>query len=146
MTSYDWLWQKMTRLLKDQNPFVGLLRMKLEALREGEAELSMPVIPEIHTNLFGAAHGGALASLADTVMGVACATKGSRVVTIDMNINYIQSAPAGEAVKACGRVIHHGKTTAVVEAEILDGDGQLLAKARGTFFVVGPLEQDDHGV
>jgi len=142
MTDYDWLWKKLTKLY-DRNPFVGLLRMKIEALREGEAELSMPVIQEVHTNLFGVAHGGSLASLADTVMGVACATKRSRVVTIDMNINYIQSAPSGESVKARGWIIHHGKNTMVVEAEILDGSGQLLAKARGTFFVVGQFEQDD---
>lgn len=117
MTDYDWLWQKLTKLY-DRNPFVGLLRMKIEALREGEAELSMPVIQEVHTNLFGVAHGGSLASLADTVMGVACATKRCRVVTIDMNINYIRSAQAGDMMNARGWVIHHGKNTIVVEAEI----------------------------
>ena len=43
-----------------------------------------------------------------------------------------------------GKVIHQGRNTMVVEAEICDGNGSLLAKARGTFFVVGKFEGENN--
>lgn len=124
----------------DSNPFVHMLDMKITALREGEAEISMPVDPSKHTNLYSSLHGGAAASLADTAMGIACATMGKRVVTIDLNINYIRNAAANEIVHASGKVIHSGRQTMVVEAEILDNSGKLVAKSRGTFMVIGKFD------
>ena len=120
----------------ESNPYVLFLRIAIAELSENEAILTMPVATE-HTNLFGVAHGGALASLADTAMGVACATTGKKVLTIDMNMNFIRSALVDTPLKAVGRVIHNGRHTLVAEAEIVDGAGQLLLKSRGTFFTTG---------
>lgn len=127
----------------DHNSFVRLLEMSIVEMGEGEAVLTMPVDPAKHTNLYHALHGGALASLADTVMGVACATLGNRVVTIDMNINFIKSAGKGDTVCATAKVIHAGRQTMVVESEMRDGGGSLLGKARGTFMVIGRFEAAD---
>lgn len=123
--------------LYSHNPFVGLLQMKIVELREGAAELSMPVTSDKHTNLYNIAHGGALASLADTAMGMACATTGKKVVTLDMNLNYIRSAECQQAITASAALIHNGSQTMVAEADIFDGMGNLLVKARATFFVTG---------
>ncbi len=126
--------------LYDSNPYVGVLRMKLEDIQIGAATLSMPVIQEIHGNLYGMAHGGASASLADTAMGVVCVTLGKRVVTLEMNINYLYSATPGDTITAFAKAIHDGQHTLVVEAELKDAAGRLLAKARGTFFVIGSFD------
>jgi 1,4-dihydroxy-2-naphthoyl-CoA hydrolase len=131
--------QRLTRIY-DQNPYVRLLDITIVAMEGGRAELHMPVIQEKHTNLFGVAHGGALASLADTAMGVACATTGNRVVTIDMNINYIRSAESQRIITAIGVVIHQGRNTMVAEASMVDEAGVLFAKARGTFYIMGKFE------
>ncbi|MCX7781916.1 MAG: PaaI family thioesterase [Negativicutes bacterium] len=127
--------QHLLKIYK-HNPFVCLLEMTIEDLAEGMVEFSMPVREDKHTNLFSMAHGGAIASLADTAMGVSCATLNKRMVTLDMNINFIKSAKPGETVRATGRVIHNGSKTMVAECEIRGEEG-LLAKARGTFFVTG---------
>ena len=87
----DQLRQRL-RNLYDHNPYVALLEMQIIDLQDGRAELAMPVRSDKHTNLYQAAHGGAMASLADIVMGVACATRGIRVVTLEMNINFFRSA------------------------------------------------------
>lgn len=137
----DRLKEKLHNLYK-RNPFVGLLQMKVEDVKEGEATLAMPIIQAIHGNLYGMAHGGATASLADTAMGLACVSLGKRVVTLDMNINYIYGAADGETMTAVAKVVHNGQHTVVVEAEHRDTAGRLLAKARGTFFVVGSLDPD----
>lgn len=135
--------QKYLPMIYERNSFVRLLDMEITSLKEGEAVITMPVNPDKHTNLYNAVHGGAVASLADTVMGVACATTGNRVVTIDLNINYIKNAAAHETITATGKVIHCGRQTMVVEAEVLAGDAnRLIAKARGTFMVIGRFDEE----
>jgi len=124
------------------NPFVDLLQISIVGLEEGMAKLIMPIIAAKHTNLFNVAHGGALASLADTAMGVACATTGKKVVTLDMNMNFIRAAEPQEAITAIGRIVHNGGSTIVAETDIVDGMSNLLLKARGTFFVTGTFLQD----
>jgi len=126
--------------LYEQNSYVNLLEMNIVKLDEGYAELSMP-IKNKHTNLYNIAHGGALASLADTSMGVACATAGKKVVTLEMNMNFIKSAVPKVILKGIGKVIHNGKSTMVVEGHILDGQDNIIATARGTFFVTGVFEE-----
>lgn len=137
----DWLVIHLNEAY-DKNPYLRLLEMKINQLEKGKAILSMPIIANKHTNLYGVVHGGAVASLADTAMGVACATLGNRVVTIDMNINYIRSGQAGTAIIGVGEVIHAGRHTMVVDCEIRDDQDNLLAKARGTFYVIGRFERD----
>ena len=122
------------------NPFVNLLEIKLSHIEPGFAELQMPVHQSKHTNLYHVAHGGAMASVADTAMGVACASLGRRVVTLELNMNFIKSAGSGTQVRAMGRVIHNGRHTLVVECDVLDADEVVLLKARGTFFVVGQFD------
>ena len=119
------------------NPFVTLLKMKITDLEEGAAKMEMPVLDDMHTNLFNVAHGGALSALADTVMGVVCATLRKKVVTLEMNLNYIRAATPQTAIRASGTLLHNGNRTIVAEAEIVDGANALLLKARATFFVLG---------
>lgn len=122
------------------NAFVNLLDMKLAHIEPGRAELTMPVDPVKHTNLYNMAHGGALASVADTAMGVACASLGRRVVTLDLNMNFLKASAGGTEVRAVGRVIHNGRQTLVVECDVFGADSAVLVKARGTFFVVGQFD------
>lgn len=122
------------------NKFVNLLGMELVSASRGGIVLSMKIDGEKHTNLYRVVHGGAMASLADTAMGVCCATMGSRVVTLSFNMNFIRNIEAGSVVKAIGSIIHHGRRTMVAEAELVNEEGKLLCKASGTFFVIGEFE------
>ena len=136
------------RYFKDvyrDNVFVKLLEMKLDHIEPGFAELTMPIDPLVHTNLYQMAHGGALASIADTTMGIACASLGRRVVTLELNMNFIKTAGPGTLVRAKGRVLHNGRRTLVVECDVLDGGGAVLIKARGTFYVVGQFDIVSNG-
>ncbi|MDU4960569.1 MAG: PaaI family thioesterase [Sporomusaceae bacterium] len=122
------------------NPFVNLMQMDIADIGPGKAVITMPVAREIHTNLYGVAHGGALAALADTAMGIACATLKRRVVTLELNLNYIKAAAVQAALQATATVIHNGSRTIVAECDIADGSQALLIKARATFFVIGQFE------
>lgn len=135
MTSLALLKDHLHRICSE-NPFVTLLQMQIIELEEGKAVLSMP-IKNKHTNLYNSAHGGALASLADTTMGLACATTGKKVVTLDMNLNYIRNIPYQESLTAVGTLIHNGSRTMVAETDIFNSTKQLVVSARATFFVTG---------
>ena len=81
--------------------------------------------------------GAALFSLIDTAMGQASHSLGDggpSSVTLECKINYIR--PVSEGSVLChAKVLHAGRRTQVVEAEVLQGD-KLVAKAQGTFACV----------
>lgn len=123
--------------LYERNPHVGLLGMRLESGDEKHCIFSMELIKEIHGNAHNQAHGGALVSLADTTMGAGCAFFNKKVVTLNIQMSYFSSAPLGSKIYAKATVLHNGRTTIGVEADIVDEKGKILAKSTGTFFVIG---------
>ncbi len=120
----------------DKNPFARLMEMEILKLSEGEARLELSIRKDL-TNVYEIAHGGALMSLGDMAMGAACLTYGKKVVTLEYSMNFIHSVAVGTKVQAVGKVIHNGSKTMVAECDLLDGEGKLLGRAHGTFFVVG---------
>lgn len=119
--------------------FLGL---RLTALEEGKAGCAMTAAPK-HSNIYGTVHGGTFAAVADFAMGVACVTTGKRVVTIDMNVSYIKSAPAGSRLKAVGEVVSRGKRIMRAEGKIFCGD-LLLARAQASYYVTGEFHAGDY--
>lgn len=126
----------------DRNYFAKYLGMEIVEIGKGDCCVSM-LVTHKHINIRGVIHGGAIVSLADMSMMLACATMGKHTVTLDLNINFVRRVREGDIVKAFPQVIHKGKTTMVVRGSILDAKGQLLAEARGTFFVTGDYTPDD---
>ena len=120
---------------KDSN-FSRLLGIRILRAENGEAELRM-AMQEQMLNLHGRMHGGALYSLIDTALGQASHSlfggeAGS--MTLECKINYIRAVAEGE-VRCVAKVLHAGRRTLVVEADIHQGD-KLVAKAQGTFACV----------
>lgn len=109
--------------------------MGLKITYLGPGIAGMKKIPNIKFSTEGGrVHGGVLATLADTVMGVAAATINGQVYrTVDMNINYFAPAFEANELTAEGLVIHPGNTIAVVEGSLFNNEGKLIAKSRGTF-------------
>lgn len=99
-------------------------------------EASLEIGPNA-LNPYGMLHGGACYTLADCACGCACRTDGRRYVTLHGGIDYIRSARSGQ-VTARARVRHRGRTTCLVDAELLDQDGALLATGTFTFFCIEP--------
>ena len=82
-------------------------------------------------------HGGVIFSLVDITMGLACSGAHGfdrQSVTIECKINYLRSVSDGD-VLCIAKVIHPGRRTFVVEADVMQGD-KLVAKAQGTFAVL----------
>jgi uncharacterized protein (TIGR00369 family) len=117
-------------------PFFGYLGMSVVRATREEAVVRMEV-PAALLSPFGPAHGGAIAALIDTAIGVAVACHLSyedRTATHELNINYISFAKE-PVVLATARVLRLGRTVAHAEADARCEDGTLIAKALATFGV-----------
>jgi acyl-CoA thioesterase len=114
--------------------FTNLLGCELLSLGEdGTAELRLGMREELR-NRGGKLHGGAIFTLVDVAMGLACSAShgfDEHSVTLECKINYLRGVAEGD-VLCRARVLHAGRRTLMVEAEVLQGD-KLVAKAGGTF-------------
>ncbi len=116
-----------------RSAFTNLLGCELLSLGEGTAELRLGMREELR-NRGGTLHGGAIFTLVDVAMGLACSAShgfDQHSVTLECKINYLRAVGEGE-VLCHARVLHAGRRTLMVEAEVLQGD-KLVAKATGTF-------------
>jgi uncharacterized protein (TIGR00369 family) len=78
-------------------------------------------------------HGGVIASLADITAHAAIAVRVGRMVpTIDLRIDYLRAAPAGDLL-ATGRILTVGRSVGRADVEITAAGGEVVAVARGAF-------------
>jgi len=118
------------------NPFVEYLHIKVQPLATGEVRLELPV-DEVHTNLYGIAHGGVLMTMADTAMGAACLACNKKVVTISLTTDFMHAVPLTETVITTAKVLHDGRHTMTCECELQSRQGKIFAKAHANFYVLG---------
>jgi len=124
--------------------FAALIGAKMEEWREGYVRLSL-VLEEKHTNPNGVMHGGVATTLMDEVAGGAVASvRGMEVMiaaphaTVDMNVSFLAGPRVGDEIIIEGRTLKVGRSVAFSEAEVTrKGKGDLIAKGRFTFVVVG---------
>lgn len=126
---------QIVRDIYKNNKYYNLLSIEIDEVHCGEAILSMLIDAEKHTNQYGVVHGGALESLADVALGVVCATKGERVMTLSFNMNFIRNIHPGERAYAHARVCHHGRTTMVVEVDLYNAEKKTMGCVTATMFV-----------
>ncbi len=108
--------------------FPGVVGITLEEVRKDYARMRLPFRPVLNQPA-GVVHGGALATLIDTVVVPAIASGYDvphRYVTIDMQIQYM-SAVIGEDAVAEGWITKRGRSTVFCRAEILTAKAGLVA-------------------
>ena len=130
MSGLEWL-RGMVDGTMSRAPLAALVGMRFVAVDEGSCTFAITP-QEQHTNPMGTVHGGVLATLLDTVTGVAVHTMleaGVGYGTTDLHVRMVRAPRLGVEVTAEGRVVHLGRTTATSEGEAHDADGRLLATA-----------------
>ena len=123
-----------------KNPLAQLVGFTLRMGRRGsgKATAALDVRPEL-LNPNGIVHGGALFSMADTVMGTALYTTlepGENCATIEIKIHFLQPVTKGK-IRCRTRLVQRGRRIAVLESHISVGRLQ-VAQALGTFAVLAP--------
>lgn len=123
-----------------KNAFADLVGFTLRLGRRGSGicAAALDVRPEL-LNPNGVVHGGALFSMADTVMGAALFTTlepGENCATIEIKIHFLQPVTKGR-IRCSTRVVHRGRRIAVLESHLSVGRLQ-VAQALGTFTILAP--------
>ena len=98
------------------------------------------IVNETDTNPYGITHGGYLYTLCDTLAGLVGYSLGNYVVTLQGNVNYISQAKTGDELLLIGKAIHDGKSTKVVETQILCKD-RVICKCSFTLFVIAEVKE-----
>jgi acyl-CoA thioesterase len=143
---------ELSRLMRDaflDVPLHGLLGLEvLDVGRPGVATMAIP-LKQPALGATGQLHGGVVAVLCDLACAAAATTSTTydhtttALVTADLHVRYLGAA-RGETVRAEARVVKAGRTLIVVEADVLDSDDRLVARADFSASLV-PLRQPLNG-
>jgi uncharacterized protein (TIGR00369 family) len=115
-------------------PVSKLIGFRMTEADEGRIVMEL-TIREEHTSPPGSAHGGVLVDVADAAMGCAYGTlldTEDTWTTVELKVNYLRPAWAGDTIRAEGRVVHAGRTLSLTECDITNEDGKLLARLSST--------------
>ena len=122
-------------------PFAEYLGVRAHQQENGELEITLALRPK-HHNSWGAAHVGVILSVLDIVMGLSAKSvdaQASGAITIELKTNFIQMVTTRLRAKA--KATRMGRTLIFVEGELFNEDGELAAKASGTFKLKYPKEK-----
>ena len=97
----------------------------------------LPVVPEI-CNDAGFARAGVLATLVDVIGGglAAAAAHPNWIATADLTLHTVAGAEPGTTVEARGRTLRAGRTTVVLEVDLVDDTQRELGLATMSFSVL----------
>lgn len=114
-------------------PIAELLGMRYIAAGDGRAVIEMDA-SERHANPMGTLHGGVLCDLADFAMGAAYAStlgEDESFTTLELKCNFLK--PVWNAhLTATGRVVKRGRMVGMVECDVTDERGTLVARVSST--------------
>ena len=120
----------------DGSPFIHFCGMRVAALdpAAGSVVLAMELRPELERRQgTGQWHGGAIAGLIDTAGDAAVALGlGAVVPTINFRVDYLRPATTRH-LTATATVRRAGRTVAVVDIDVEDAGGRLVAVGRGCY-------------
>lgn len=119
---------------------ISLLRTLGIRLTEiGEAHAVMEVtVSDAHCNYFGGAHGGLIATLADTASFFPrpLLPSGRLCTTTNLNITYLRPAAVGETLSARSELIHLGRRMASLSIRVTNQDNKLVAHGTTTLMLL----------
>ena len=132
-------------------PFIEQIGCELQRFENGEAEVTLAISDDRHTNSFGVAHGGLVMTLLDVAMAHAARSLtrhlpdgGPGIVTIEMKTTFMR--PGTGTLRAVGSVLHGTASLAFTEGKVLDGKGRVCAHATATFKYLRALPVSDREV
>lgn len=114
-------------------PVARLIGFRLISAGDGASVFEMEA-DERHWNPMGTLHGGVLCDIADAAMGFAYAAmldEGESFTTLEIKLNFLR--PVWKArLRAAARVVKKGRKIGVVECDVTDENGNLVARASST--------------
>jgi len=122
-----------TLLSAEPAGWMGTLGARITEAEPGRVVLELEAGPQ-HRRGGGVVQGGVITQIADAAMGMSLATlqeDGLWNTTIELKINFLRPVVDGR-LRAVGRVVEMKQTLLFSEADVLDDQGRLVARASST--------------
>jgi uncharacterized protein (TIGR00369 family) len=120
-------------------PVAQLVGFTMTRIEPGRAVMELEA-SERHHNPMGTVHGGVICDIADAAMGMAYAStlgEGETFTTVELKVNFLKQVREGR-LRAEGRVVNAGRTLGLVECDVTDEEGRLVARASSTCMTLRP--------
>ena len=120
-------------LVAKPDGWMETLGARITEAEPGRVVLELEAGPQ-HRHGGGVVQGGVITQIADAAMGMSLATlqeDGQWNTTIELKINFIRPVISGR-IRAVGRVVEIKQTLMFSEADILDEQDRLIARASST--------------
>jgi uncharacterized protein (TIGR00369 family) len=128
----DWLRKSVNGEIPPP-PVAQLVGFRLTAIEPGEAVVDFEAT-EKHWNPMGTLHGGILCDVADAAMGIAYNSileDDESFTTLELKINFLRPVRT-EKLRAVGKIVKRGKTIGLVECDVTNSEGALIARCSST--------------
>ncbi|MDI9609752.1 MAG: PaaI family thioesterase [Archaeoglobaceae archaeon] len=116
-------------------PWYRLVGMEIKRGEEITVEIN---VEEKHLQALGMVHGGAIASLLDSAIGLninkELVGKGKLAITSQLNVHYLKPVSKGK-ITARAKPLFIGSKVAVGYGELKDENGDTIAIATSTFYI-----------
>ena len=123
-----------TRARIRNNAFMIHNHIQLESVEPDRAVFRLEIRPESR-NVYGMVHGGAIYTLADNATGSAAHTDGRHYVTQNGSLHFLKNQEEG-IIRAVAQVRHRGRSTVLVDVDVVGADDRLLAAGEFSFFCI----------
>lgn len=112
------------------SPFTNWLSPVVKEASYGSLTFEYTIRKEM-TNPVGILHGGVVAGIVDDLMGATIfSMEKGNYVTMNLNVNYFNSAKTGDIIQAKSQMIKEGQKVIYMECEIYHPEtGKVIAKA-----------------
>jgi uncharacterized protein (TIGR00369 family) len=135
------LTQAQIQAMLDKSPFIAFLGLQVVSADPAKQEVTMrcAMRPEFERGVgSGQWHGGPLAAIIDTVGDYALGMMlGRGLPTVNFRVDYLRPA-FNTALLTTARVRRAGKSVGVVDVDVLDEKGALVAIGRATYSTAAP--------
>jgi len=124
-------------------PWYKLIGMEIK--RSGGEIFVEVSVEEKHLQALGMVHGGAIASILDSAIGLninkELVEKGKVAITSQLNVHYLKPVSKGK-IRAKAKPLFIGSKVAVGYGELVDENGGAIAVATATFYITAREGKD----
>jgi uncharacterized protein (TIGR00369 family) len=120
-------------------PIAECLAFELVEVEAGRTVFEVTA-SEFHYNPIGTVHGGLVATLCDSAIGAAVHStleRGQGYTSIDLQVRFLKAVTAETGRLRCeGKVVHRGSRIVLGEAQLLDDQGKVYARASSSCLIL----------
>ncbi len=139
MTQEDYT--KLLRYVNEKPTFARFIGVELTKVDQDYCEGVLHLSQE-NLNYLGIVHGGGMATLADTVSGIAACTRGQGVVTLNYEFNFHRPG-TGSIIRCVATPVKTGRHISIFHCALTGDSGELVASGAFTFYMTDQNIMDE---